>query len=215
MKFISIISGRAVWLFETLALNPRGFDLQPVYMAIKNRYGFSSPKNREDVENASDGIKFLNGTFKVSSRDQCPMDLIFFNDGVVAETKSSTVHADAFLEDVLTFMQKEHGLFFDPAMVVSRRHSSSLLFESAQGFSRFSEILSGINSLIKEETGRSYDVSGLTLNFDSTLPNDGLGSFMIERRAKVALALNRYYSGAPLRTDSHIRLLEKFESLMA
>ena len=215
MRVVSVLSGRAVWLFETVELNPRGLDIHPIYVAVKNKYSFSTPKTRDEVENPKDGVKFENGSFKPNGGDSFSVSLSVFNDGVVAEMAAGTSHAEAFLEDVMAFVKKLHGLCFEPSMVSRRRYSSSLLVESDKGLSRISESVANISALLGAETGRKFETLGVTIGYDPMEPNDGLGPFVIERRTGVPFSSNRFFSRAPVKTESHISILQKFEQLMA
>jgi len=215
MKVLSKLSGKAIWLFETVELNPLGLDLHPVYLAVKNKYGFSTPKTRDEVDSPKDGIKFENGNFSPNGSESFAVTLTVFGDGLVADATAGTGCAEAFLEDAVAFVQKQQGLFFEPSMVGRRRYGSQLLIESDRGLSRISESIADITAQLGAETGRKYQTSCLKIAFDPTEPIDGLGPFLIERRTNVPFALNRYFSSAPVRTEAHISLLERFEQLMA
>lgn len=215
MKIVSIISGKATWLFETAELNPRGLDLHPIYVAVRNKYAFSTPKTREEIDDPKDGVKFLNGSFKVDGADSFSVNLAIYNDGLVAETRASSGHSEAFLTDVVTFAKKQHGLYFEPTMIRQRRFGSKVVFESESGLHKLSDLMSGVNATLKAETGRGFEASGLTLAFDPTEPNDALSPFLIERRANLPLSANRFYSSAPVSTEAHIAILEQVEKLMA
>jgi len=215
MKVVSVQSGRAVWLFETIELNPRGLDIYPIFLAVRSRYSFATPKTRDDVENAKDGVKFEHGSFKHGGTESFSVQLSIFNDGLVAETLAGTDCAEAFLEDAVNFVQKQHGLYFDPAMVGRKRYGSSLLIESHIGLSKLSASLEPIRASLSEATGRSPQASGLTFGFDPAEPSDGMGPFTIERRIGVPFSTNRFFSSAPLKTSVHISILEQFERLMA
>lgn len=214
MKVLSK-TGRAIWLFETIELNPRGVDSLSAYEAIRNKYSFAGPKTREEIENSADGIKFQNGSFKPNGSEAFAVTLEIYKDGIIAETRSSTELAELFLSDAMHFARLEYGLYFEESMIRQRRYGSTLLFESAHGLDRLSNTLSELAAELQSETGRRYEVTGLTMGFDPIEINDGLGSFTIERRIGVPHAGDRFFSIAPLQTEKHIALLERFESLMA
>ncbi len=215
MRVVSVSSGKAIWLFETMELNPRGLDLDPISAAIRSRYAFAGHKNREEIEGARDGIKFERGSFKPDGSDSISVGFSIFNDGLVAETSAGTAYSEAFLEDLLAFVQKQHGLYFEPAMVRKRRYLSALLVESKQGLSKISEALASISAELTADTGRKYEAVSVSVGYDTKEPAEGLGPFLIERRSNVPFSANRFYSTAPLTTESHIKLLNQFESLMS
>lgn len=215
MKVSSVISARAIWLFETRELNPRGLDLVPVWSTIKSRYAFSLPTNRDEIESATDGIKFQHGTFASPGADGVSVNFTIFEDGLVAETFADTVVSELFLDDLVTFLSEQHGLFYEPPMVRKRRYASQLLVETSVGLSKISEAVSTITSELKASTGREFTVTGLTLGFDSNQLADGIGSFSVERRSNLPFSTNRYFCTAPLSTSAHVSLLEQFEAIMA
>lgn len=215
MRLVSVLSAKAIWLFETVEMNPRGFDLHSIFASIRNRYSFSTPRSREEVEASKDGTKFLNGTFRPDGDRGLSVAFSFFDDGLVAETMSSTNHSEAFLEDVVAFAKKQHGLSFEPTMVRKRTYSSRVIIESDCGFGRIREVMSPISEALSETTGKQFDVTEIVLGFDPGEQADGLTSFTVARRAGVPFSSNRFFSSAPLSTEAHLKLLESFESLMA
>jgi hypothetical protein len=78
--------------------------------------------------------------------------------------------------------------------------------------------MTDIVQLVAEFYGRSYDepvnfnLQHLALNVDPlTVPPLRNTRFYIERRLQRPYSENRYESGAPLRTEDHIALLEAIE----
>src|ERR1700733_14713952 len=151
MRVVRVLSGKAVWLFETAELNPRGLDLFPICVAIKSRYSFSTPKTRDEVDNPKDGIKFEYGSFSPNGAESFAVRLTVFADGLVAETTAGTTCAENFLADVAAFVQKQHGLVFEPSMVRTRSYGSSILIESDRGLSRISAAVAEISAQLGVE----------------------------------------------------------------
>ncbi len=124
MKLVTVDSARAIWLFETRELNPKGLDMNPIYLAIRNKYGFASPKTREETEEPRDGIKFQHGVYKPVGTQGISVASTIYPDGLIADTASSTQDAEAFLHDVIAQVQKHFHLVFSPEMVYKRRYVS-------------------------------------------------------------------------------------------
>lgn len=215
MRVLNILSSRVTWLFETVELNPRGLSLHPVYAGLKNKYEFSTPKSREEVNNADGGVKFLNGSFRPNGGASLSVELTVYSDGLVALTNAETSVTEAFLNDMIGFVQKQYELHFEPAIVRQRRYGSSLLIESERGLSRVSELLSGISEALSDETGSAYEATGITLGCDASLPSNGLAPFVIERRTDIPFSANRFFSSAPVTTEAHKNLLKRLESALA
>ena len=219
MKIVSIQQGKVTWLFEIDELNPRGLDIQPVVLAVKNRYGFSTPSKREDIENRTDGIKFENGRYKLNEREAIGVQLTAYDDGLIAEVKTDTDLAEEFLGDAVAFFQQQIGMHNEPSMgsrelLVSRKmYTSTLVFESQSGFEKVNAILEPICTLLNEASGRDYFVKGFTVGSGGTASNDEI--FTIERRASLPLSSNRYFSFARMTTKAHIAVLEKIEAALA
>ena len=56
-----------------------------------------------------------------------------------------------------------------------------------------------------------YDVAVLSVDYDQLTRKHALGKFSIQRRDNTPFSENKYFSDAPLPTDTHIHLLEQFE----
>jgi len=105
MEILNVRVARSVWLFDARDLNPRG--LNPVFFsAIKDRYHFlGSPKTPEELSwtaSSPKGVRFFDGAFSIED-SLLSVSVTFFNDGIIADTGSSTRHSDTFLEDILAF----------------------------------------------------------------------------------------------------------------
>jgi hypothetical protein len=81
--------------------------------------------------------------------------------------------------------------------------------------------LTAVSSLVSAAFNRTYGISietklkRLALNADPTaVPSLLFTEFFLERRVQRPYAENRYQSGAPLRTEDHIALLETIENTL-
>lgn len=57
-----------------------------------------------------------------------------------------------------------------------------------------------------------YEVTGVSLGFDSFLTKNALAGFRVERMADVRFSENRYYASANLPTKEHVEFLNEFEA---
>jgi hypothetical protein len=71
-----------------------------------------------------------------------------------------------------------------------------------------------LTDLMASITGRprSYEGVRIDLDFDHSSDRDAIAPFTIQRLGIEAFDSNRYYSQAPLPTESHIALIERFEA---
>jgi len=224
MQLLSVLMARSIWLIDIRDLNPRGRELRfTLFAELANKYDFSRyPYDRDDDEDdyfvtmpteKEPGYKFIDGQFRKSNGEVITINLNIFDDGLVAETRSSTQDCDAFLEEVLQWAAQNHGIVYRPDMVRSKARVSELHVRPSHVLSnlnsqlaRFAERLS---SLVSISGGTiPFEVSGLTLAPDPTL-NPRPSPFIFERAVGIPLSDNRFYTRAPLDTDQHLELLEE------
>src|ERR1035438_3902196 len=100
MQLLNVLKAQSVWLFETHDLNPRGKSFLPEMLEwLKERYEFqTAPASVKDIDD-SKGLTFKQGSFPLGS-DTLVVEISLYNDGVIANTYSSTAATDMFLKDV-------------------------------------------------------------------------------------------------------------------
>jgi hypothetical protein len=57
----------------------------------------------------------------------------------------------------------------------------------------------------------TYEPTVISIDYDALTGKHPLGPFSIQRRENTPFSEGKYFSSAPLPTDIHIKLLEKFE----
>jgi hypothetical protein len=138
------------------------------------------------------------GNFQTNGNPFVVTDFAVYTDGLVAAAERSE-WADAFLDDVTSWVKKEFG---------------------------FREISSGIRKLYSSTIIVDFDTSPATLvrhlkeiaDFisDRAVPGPATPpKFTIERRAGVSFGQERYFSAAPMKTAHHVEALEKIERISA
>ena len=216
MKLIKVERAKAIWLFQTSELNPRGLDLVPMVSAVKNRYKFfGHPKTPEEL--FGNAQKFDNGAFTIQDgRSIGVQALTFFSDGIVAETQHSTDATDDFLADLMSFSVKSFGVEFADSMVLEKRYLSELTVKSdcdldavSDKFLRFSQVLTGLDPLRS-----SYSASGMHFSTDPEIPSSTM-QFRFERRVTSRASERQFFTQAPLSTANHIKAFEALESIFS
>lgn len=211
MKLASIRSAKAIWLVPLIDINQRGRFLLPAAAALVERYGFAKPPDHASLVGSPTKISFEMGAFAATDGTPIYVNLTVHDDGLVAETRTSTEEADRFLSDALTWLSGEFQLPAYADLGVKRIYTSevSVIFEGEfsvfnDKFKRFSD------SLRLGALDRSLEL--INLNF-GTDPSEGRAQAMlrIEREVGVAFAAQRYYSYANTTTSEHLRLLQAFE----
>lgn len=218
MKLLSVNLARSIWLFILNDLNPRGHPIPSLVNDVVTRYKFSTfPKNPEDFD-LQKGVMFQLGVFQGPDKDPVTAHLTIYNDGFVADTRSSTTDSDEFLEDGFNWLSKEYGYTPIQEIIRSKTYVSEVYVKMDKALNilnpkleRFAELLSSNvegygDNVILETTGISF------------LSDPGIigrpGPFKLERQEGIPFEENRYYSIAPLQTEAHLEMLEELEKIL-
>ena len=165
------------------------------------------------------GIKFENGEFTIDGAHVSIENLDIYNDGIVA-TARNTSDAEAILDDAIEWGMETFGLR-RPEKMLPRTYTSWVVvdFEEpiAQLFSKFDNLRTLITKSFEETYKRTLDfqMQRIAFNVDpQLLPPYTQTDFAIDRRGGSPYSLNRFFCSAPLKTDSHIALLEGIEATL-
>lgn len=128
MKLLSIASARSVWLFPFNDLNPRGKALMPMLQPLIERYKFIKfpQKPEELVSSSTNPLEFHEGAYTTKEGNEIVVNLRVYNDGLIADSRSSTADSDAFLHDLLSWGSEAYGLT-NYAKVIRRKLYTSEL----------------------------------------------------------------------------------------
>ncbi len=217
MEILNVRSARSVWLFEARDLNPRGVNVLPLVAAVKEKYQFLKWPNtpEELVPENPKGSQFQAGAFAIGDLI-LTVSFTLYNDGIVAETLSSTKHTDLFLEDLLSFGQ-QFGLVVQPDLVQRKRYISELIVRPKRQLGSLSDRLDKFAAKLNQmslPSEAAYEWTGFEISAEPRFANQP-GAFKFEREVKSTFDLNRFYSIAPLHTDQHEELLRDLEAIMA
>lgn len=217
MKILSVAIARAIWLIPTKFLNPGGRSLKPAHNALIERYGFvySTPLEKL-VGPQPESAKFQGGSFVGKKQIPVAIDLELHNDGLVANSQSSTTDSDLFLDDLLGWLHKDYGLNSHLELPIKKIYLSELYVS----FDKLPTLLTRetlafiheASSLIESEKAGPLGFMGLILATDPEKRERSI-TLRIEREINTPHKENRIFSSGPLQTDQHLRLLEKLESL--
>ena len=180
---------------------------------LKARYSFlSAPKEHEILLEPPKGIELKHGKFVY--RDQVVIidKFTLFNDGVAADTTSSTDDSGYFLDDLMEWAKSAM-----PKAQISRpryylSHIEFKMSEPLEGYTpRLKPVGEQLTALLKSYgiAVPRYEATAIHLRFDQIGKiNPQPGVFFIDRRAGIPFSENIWFSQAPLRTKDHIALLE-------
>lgn len=218
MELLNIITARAVWLFDIRELNPRGRAIFPdLFDWLKDTYRFDKvPSSVTDIDE-SKGFSFLRGTFQVRGEIYVDASFRIYNDGVIAETQSSTRDSQAFLETILKSAIAEFNLTFRPETIRRRIHTSEINVRSEKQLvginPQLAHFASKISTLIDGSRKPHFDFSALAFWPEQSLAPSIYPAFDFARKINSLPEENKYWSKAPLHTDDHLNMLNEFETL--
>ena len=219
MKIITNEAGRAHQMMVADEVRPTGgYYLTNMIRLISDRYGFSQSPSIEDIQTAAavfrDG-RLVSGTQKMNIQE-----IGVSSDGIYV-TAQDTMTADFILDDLLTWAEQAVGL--RPAITkIPRKYDNVAVVEFEADIEErleiFNELISSYNEMLARLYNEAVSVSLYQIGFafDSLEVNLAVNTnFIIERRMRVPFSSNRYFCIAPLKTEMHVELLEKFERALS
>jgi len=180
---------------------------------IVERYQFQKfPQQFQDFDEQK-GIEFLSGKIGGEVIER----LVIYNTGILIDTRSSTNASKALLEDALSWAKSTFGLNYQPEMIRRFGYVSQITFYSEVSLNELNPALQKLadrlTSIVSEIHGEKvqYQTSSLAIHHDPLTRKNGIAGLTIFPRADTPFSRNKYFSEAPLPTDTHIALLEEFE----
>lgn len=219
MQLLAVRTARVLAFFNAEELNPKGLaiahDFLPTFV---ERYSFlAHPQKAEEILDYEDkGITFETGKwngFQITK-------VVLFSWGVVVETPASTDVSEAMLQDVLDWGAESFGLSNRPDLIRRKGYVSELVFTSDMMLPTINPAINDLGKRVTESIAKNYhltlpyEISSINLHFDTNLSRQFFAAFRIERFENTPHHEKKYYSGAPLPTAEHIKLLEDFEAAL-
>lgn len=222
MKLLSVKQARSIWLANIADLNPRGLNLFGLIMPIVTKYNFQiyPDKPIDIIEKDVLEINFKGGNFQRDPKNNIAINLTIFNDGIVADTRSSTKDSDTFLDQFLNYISNEFGLSPYQEIVRSKIYVSELWVQTDKNLNalnpKLDKFVKHITSSIEGHSYHpiAYETSSIMFWTDPVVTNPPT-PFRFERIIDRPFSENRYYSSAPLQTDVHLEILEELESILS
>jgi len=203
MQLLSVNTARAIWLIETKDLNPRGKNIDVGMVEwLKTTYQFQRYPSFpiEDVETKGlvfSGGRFLSGTEDDGKEKYIYIDLTIFNDGLVANTRSSTKDSDEFLANAIISAAGEFHLAYDPKMIRRKLYLSELDVRTDKSLSllnpKLEQFEAEISSTFPSSPPTTFDLSAISFGADPSIQQWRPSPFTLERKLNTELAEHRYY----------------------
>jgi hypothetical protein len=212
MELISFETTKVVDLF--LAVRPEGKLYGPhAVKELVDRYKFiGAPRTLEEL--SAEKISFKQGLF-----ENCTVDLDVYNDGIIVSSKSPSELLDAFIQDLLTWMNNL-GLQRVETHAIHKIYESNIVVRSKSPILTLLDRLSPLQDLIARLFNKATNMNvnfepiGFGLSPDlSTMAAFKPTPFRFERRAQLSFDTNYFYSMAPLPTADHLMVLRELEKL--
>lgn len=215
MKVSAIIQARALAFIELYDLDPRGKTFFPdTIKKLQQRYGFLQTPKLEELEEQK-GVELKTGKIGNVVIDT----LKIFPSLFVLETHSNTTESKQALEEMFQWGKRDLGLTYDPEMIRHWAYVSSLTFYSdanivALASNPAAKLAAKVTSAVSEiwEQPTAFEARSLSITHDPLIRKNGIAGLLITPRSEIPYSENKFYSEAPLPTDTHIKFLEEFES---
>jgi hypothetical protein len=225
MKLISKLQG-----FSTLRVSPDeampqgGFVFPSVIAALRETYKFTvfpefAPGEMPLVQLSPIGLAFQNGEFEIDGSRVAIAQLQLFLNGIAVGAQA-TEFSDAILENVMDLLDSKFGFRFRDSEA-QRGHISNVVVQFERSLEdaipQFNIIRDIFFEASQPEDGEKKPLvmKGLKLGSQPrnliNLLQANQFDFNIERRAGSPFSSNRYFCGAPLASDEHLRVLEEIE----
>ena len=220
MKLLSVKTARCIWLLHISDLNPEGFNLREIIPSfLINTYNFRNLPSENKPPDQNKSLKFEYGEFRRNDNDiPILVNLTIHDDGLVADTLSSTLNSEKFLEDIDNRFAK---LFNSPSpqtLVKEKLYLSEVYVSTDKDLNLINKKLKIISEYLSnsvEQGDRDFQFGGMSFWANPEQKKHTPAPFRLERAIDASFRENRYYSIAPLQTDKHLELLEKLEKILS
>lgn len=214
MKVLAVNSAKSIWLVKSIFLNPQGNNLTLGLAALAERYQFVKVPPPAAVLNRPLDLKLEGGSFARLDGTPIFVNASIYDDGVIAETRTSTDESDRFLNDALSWFSATFKLPHPSELEIQRIYASELIVEldlPPTIFNpRFAAFVQRMKQGVSNNPGVSMEFSGLHFAPDPEAAKR-LVAFRVERLAGVPFSARQYYSAAPVGTAEHLELLKALE----
>tara|TARA_E500000305_G_C4013379_1_gene234076 strand:+ start:1228 stop:1893 length:666 start_codon:yes stop_codon:yes gene_type:complete len=217
MKIISKNSGRVIQPLVNDEIRPEGgYYIPEVIRLTSERYGFTQIPTIDEARTG--GAVFKDGRMIAGTSKFAIFEIAVFSDSIAVET-ANTETARLALDDILAW-SADVLHFRQPKTIIPRVYDSAVVVEFEHSIDHIFGAVDQLCQLLQVGFRTTYESSGDVHIGSISVGCDPLESapqlrrkWSIERRAGVKFDANRYFSFAPVDTDTHLKMLEKFEDI--
>jgi len=219
MKLISFERAQVLQPFVADEFRPEhDFYIPRLYNLAHQRYGFLSASDQTKA--AAEGVKFQHGRLEFEGSEIAIQNLDVYIDGILANCRTSR-EADIVIDDAAAWLASTFG-FRIPQTMTPRTYTSWLTVEFSasttalfKNFSKVQHLVAETYAVAHQGAKLAFDLARLSLRSDPPPLSQFVNTdFIIDRRINVPYSQNRFFCGAPLKTQAHLQFLEKLEALI-
>ena len=217
MELSAILIARVLSFFEVVDVTPRsGIFFPDLVKELVHHCNFQKFPTTLDEWNSSEGAQFHIGKLGKTVIDR----LIVYNNGLQVETHAGTSESKRIMEEIFLWAKDKFGIVYGPDTVKQWAYVSTVTFRSdvpllvTSPIERLAQAVTGhMSKLLEEEV--VYRPISLSIGHDPLTRKYGRASFLLQKRGETPLSDNKYFSEAPLPTDTHLELLAQYEKDVA
>ena len=148
------------------------------------------------------------------------MTFKIYNNGISAETQSSTDDATEFLQDVATYLAKEFGLEVPSAPYLKKGYVSQVDVECDVALTtlnpKLTPFFQRLNEHVKTLDGipRQFDLAAIQGWTEDVNQQMAPAMFRFERKLGSPFSSHQYFTQSALETQEHIDLLNELVALL-
>ncbi len=214
MRQSAILLARVLGFIEIADLISGGkISVGELVRKIAEQYGFEKfPRTFEEID-LGKGIEFHEG----GSEKGAIRKFIIYDTLLVLETRINTSTSKSILEEMLTWGAKELGLNYKPNSIKRYAYISDVTFYSEVPIIDLPPAAMKVSARISKELTDiwqqpvKYEPLNFNIGHDSTGRKNPIAPFTIARRSETRFSENKYFSEAPLPTETHLEILEQYE----
>ena len=214
MRQSAVVLARVLGFIEIADLISGGkMSVTELVRKLSERYSFEKfPRTFEEID-LGKGIEFIEG----ASGSGPIRKFIIYDTLLVLETRISTAVSKSLLEEMLLWGAKELGLNYKPNSIKRYGYISDVTFYSEAPLLDLPPAVSKIAARASKELSDiweepiKYEPIGFSVGHDPSDRKYGIAPFTISHRSETRFSENKYFSEAPLPTDTHWEMLEQYE----
>jgi hypothetical protein len=214
MELVEIELAKITYL--TKLHRPAGALYQPEAMEkLVRRYLFAKHPSVDDL--TKNARLFAIGKFK----DIQISEFAIYPDGIIVSSASNSKILDEFIDDLFGWAREEFGLIPTLDSIHEKTYESNIVVKAASDITTViapsAAAIAAVNKVYGSDRYPAAELahSGFIFSVDeTTFPGVKKPvKFIVDRRLRVPIEQNFFYSQAPLTTDDHLDVLRAFERL--